>query len=291
MLLSIQLVHAQQDYMLTHYMFNGMTMNPAYAGIHEGISTSLVWREQWVGLEGAPSTQVVSIHSPIPNRSASLGAVAYRDQIGFSSQYGVSMSYAYRIPVGRDFQLSMGLQATTESYQVNLGGLNLSPNDDEGFGQQQQTLWNFGTGMLLHSDRAYLGASVPNLMEPKLTIDDPDGLFQQRRRHYYLTAGYVMDLGPNLLFKPNVLVKGVQGAPWQMDINANFLIRSLVWAGVSYRSLDSIDGLLGIQISPNFTVSYATDFTLTEIDVPSHEIMLNYIFELPVQRILTPRYF
>lgn len=290
-LLSIKFAYAQQDYLLTHYMFNGLALNPAYAGVHDGISTGLLMREQWMGYEGAPSTQLASIHSPIPGRAASIGGLVYRDQIGVSTQYGVSFSYAYRLMVNNQFQLSMGLQASSESYELNLGGLNLSPNDDEGFGRQQQTLLNVGAGLLLHSEKAYLGISIPKMLEPKLMIDDPDGFFMQRARHYYLTAGYVLDLGNDLLFKPNLLVKAVEGAPWQMDINANFLIKSMVWVGASYRSLDSIDALLGLQINANFSVSYATDFSLNDINTPSHEIMINYVFELPSQRILTPRYF
>ncbi|MDW3190809.1 MAG: type IX secretion system membrane protein PorP/SprF [Cytophagales bacterium] len=282
---------AQQEFMLTHYMFNGLAINPAYTGIHDGISTSFLFREQWVGFDGAPSTQVASIHSPVPNRNIGLGALFYRDQLGLSSEYGALLSYAYRIRIGHRAQLSMGLRVSNHHYQIKYEALNQSPNDFEGFGSQNQMLWNAGVGVLLHMDRAYFGISSPQLLHQKLEIGYADGRFTQRVRHYYVTAGYVFDWGRYLVLKPNLLVKGVEGAPWQLDLNLNALINSLVWVGVSYRSMDSIDGLIGLQIDPNLSVSYATDFTLTSVASSSHEIMVNYVFNLPGQKILTPRYF
>lgn len=282
---------AQQEFMFTHYMFNGLAINPAYAGIHDGISTSFLFREQWVGFEGAPSTQVASIHSPLPNRSIGIGAMFYRDQLGLSSEYGALLSYAYRIRIGREAQLSMGLRVSNHHYQVKYDALNGSQNDFEGFSSQNQMTWNAGAGLLLHMDRAYLGISSPQLIPQKIEIGDPDGRFVQRVRHYYLTAGYLFDWGSDLVLKPNLMVKGVEGAPWQVDLNMNVLIKSLVWVGVSYRSMDSIDGLIGLQVDPNLSVSYSTDFTLTQIASSSHEVMINYVFNLPGQKILTPRYF
>ena len=285
------LAMAQQEYMITHYMFNGLSINPAYAGVHEGISASLLWREQWVGFDGAPQTQMVSMHSPLADRSASLGAVIYRDQLGISKETGAYFSYAYRIHLNNDFKLSMGLQANTHNYLVDYSSASVPGFDDEGFGNSSQFLWNVGFGAMLHSERAYIGISVPQMMNRTLQINDPDGQFTELVRHYYLTAGYAFNLTHDLVLKPNVLVKAVENAPVQVDLNANVLIKSLIWAGVSYRSMDSLDGLLGIQINPNLMISYATDFTLTEVDAQSHEVMLNFIFGRSAKKIVTPRYF
>jgi len=185
----------------------------------------------------------------------------------------------------------MGLQANTHNFSVEYSQGNLGVNDNEGLGNVNQFLWNFGAGFMLHSDRAYLGISSPQLLNKELVIDNPDGHFTELVRHYYLSAGYAFDVGYNLVLKPNVLVKSVPGAPTQVDINANLLIKSVVWVGLSYRSMDSLDGILGLQLNPRCAISYATDFTMTEIDAQSHEIMFNYIFELPTKKILTPRYF
>jgi len=282
---------AQQEYMVTHYMFNGLGLNPAYAGVHDGLSTSFIARQQWVGFDGAPSTQVASIHSPLKNRPASLGAVLYRDKLGLSTEYGGYFSYAYRIRVSNDFRLSMGLQASTHNYSVEYAQANVGINDNEGLGNVNQMLWNVGAGLMLHSDRAYLGFSSPQLMNKQLEVGDPDGQFTDLVRHFYASAGYAFDIGFDYVLKPNVLVKSVKGAPIQIDVNANLLIKSVLWLGASYRSLDSIDALIGLQINPNLMVSYATDFSLSDVEAQSHEIMLNYVIELSTKKILSPRYF
>jgi len=151
--------------------------------------------------------------------------------------------------------------------------------------------WNFGTGLLLHTDRFYLGASVPQLLERDLDVDDPDGEFSRLVRHYYVTAGYAFDLGSNVVLKPNFLLKAVQNAPVQVDLNANALLMETLWLGLSYRSLESVDALIALQLTPQFQVGYSADLTTNEINSTSHEIMLNYIFQLPTNKIVTPRYF
>ncbi len=284
-------VKAQQEYMVTHYMFNGLGLNPAYAGVHDGISTSFIAREQWVGFEGAPSTQVASVHSPLINRPVSLGTVIYRDKLGLSTEFGGYFSAAYRLRVSDEYQLSMGLQANMHNYSIAYVRANGGINDNEDLGNVSEMLWNIGAGMMLHSDRAYLGFSAPQTINKKLDIGDPNGQFSDLVRHFYLSAGYAFDIGFNYVLKPNILLKAVRAAPVQVDINANLLIKSKVWIGASYRSMDSIDALIGLQINSQLMVSYATDFTLTEVEAQSHEVMLNFIFELPTRKILSPRYF
>ncbi len=289
--LSSMLAFGQQEFMVTNYMYNGLALNPAYAGVHGGISTSFLLREQWVGIDGAPSTQLASIHSPINHRPISLGALVYYDKIGPSSEFGTYLSYAYRIPLTGSLKLSMGLQMTGQNYKINydLNDNNLSVPDY--LGSISELKWNFGAGLLVHNDRFYLGAAIPQMLDKKLDVNDPDGQFATLVRHYYISSGYAFDVGPNLVVKPNVLLKAVQNAPLQIDLNANVLIMNKVWAGISYRSLDSFDGLLSLQVNPQLQIGYSVDITQTEIDAPSHEIMVNYIFNLPTSKIVTPRYF
>ncbi len=286
-----QLALAQQEYMVTHYMFNGLGLNPAYAGAHDALSTSFLAREQWAGFEGAPSTQLASVHSPIGQRPISVGAVLYRDKLGISSEYGGYFSYAYRIQLGNGYKLSMGLQASVHNYAVEYALANSGINDDEGFTNVNQFMWNVGTGIMLHSDRAYIGISSPQLLNRELMLNNEGGEFSEVVRHYYMTAGYAFNMGLDYVLKPNILVKSVPGAPVQVDLNMNLLIKSVVWVGASYRSMDSLDGLLGVQVNPQLTISYATDFTLSEIDVQSHEIMINYVIPSKNKKISTPRYF
>jgi type IX secretion system PorP/SprF family membrane protein len=230
-------VFAQQQLMVTHYMYNGLVLNPAYAGVHEGISTSFLLREQWVGFPGAPSTQLVSIHSPLTHRPVSLGAVIFSDKLGVTSEVGGYFSYAYRINLNEKLKLSMGLQASIHNYKVNYAEDNGLSDPGDNLNNISELKWNFGTGFLLHTDRLYLGFSIPQFLNKKLDLDDSDGTFSRLVRHYYVSAGYAFDVGPNLVVKPNFLIKAVPNAPIQVDLNANILIKEKLWMGVSYRSL------------------------------------------------------
>ncbi len=294
LLLASLAVSAQQELMITQYMHNGLFMNPAYAGVHGGISASVLHRQQWVGVEGAPNTQLFSIHSPIKYHNYSLGAVLYRDKIGIASQQGGYFSYAYRIRLGSDLQLSMGLQTNLQNYATNYSeGMNplYQSGDTEIQGNTSLFKVNFGAGLFLHSEKFYVGVSVPRILHQQLNANDPDNIFTESVRHYYGTAGVVIPVGSQLYIKPNVLVKSVPGAPVQFDLNLNTLISDVIWAGVSYRSLESLDGLLGIQINPQLLLGYAHDFTVNELGATSHEIMLSYVIERKDTKILTPRYF
>jgi type IX secretion system PorP/SprF family membrane protein len=283
-------LRAQQEFMITHYMYNGLALNPAYAGVHEGVSTSFLIREQWVGVPGAPSTQLFSIHSPLNHRPSSVGAMFFRDRIGISTELGGYFSYAYRIPINSQLKLSLGVQASAHNYQVDYATEN-GVGDPDDLRNISELKWNFGTGFLLHTDRFYFGAGVPQMLTRDLDVDDADGEFARLVRHYYVSAGYAFDLGPHVVLKPNFLMKAVENAPVQFDLNANALLKEKLWLGVSYRSLESVDGLIALQITPQFQVGYSVDLTTNEIDATSHEVMLNYIFHLPTNKIVTPRYF
>lgn len=283
---------AQQEFMTTHYMFSGLALNPAYAGVHEGLSTSFLYRNQWVGFEGSPNTQVASVHSPINNRPISLGALVYRDQLGLSTEYGSYFSYAYRISITEGLQLSMGLQFNLHNFGIDYERAESGVFDiEDNLANISEFKWNTGAGFLLHSERLFVGVSMPQIMNREIGTENPNGNFSELVRHFYFLGGYAFDIGRGLVLKPNILVKSVGNAPTQVDLNANLLINSLLWIGASYRSMDSLDGIIGLQVTPQFMVSYATDFTLSEIDTQSHEVMLNYIFELPTKKIRTPRYF
>lgn len=300
-------LYAQQEYMVTQYMYNGLSLNPAYAGIHKGVSVSGLWREQWVGIDGAPSTQFVSIHSPLNYRYASLGALVYRDVVGTKTEHTGYFSYAYRIQVGNESQLSLGLQANFHSFNndvsrlTNQSGLvqKTDPNDPmyQDFLSNGSSLqWNFGSGVMLHSDRYYIGIAVPQVL-------NRDAVEARLVQHVYASAGYVFNTNSNIVLKPNVLFKYVKNAPVEFDLNLNTLLARVLWLGVSFRSelsssqeknfgpVESISGLIALQITPQMQLGYAYDFTTSSIDTNSHEIMLNYIFNLPTDKIKTPRYF
>jgi type IX secretion system PorP/SprF family membrane protein len=292
---------AQQQVMFTQYMFNQLALNPAYAGIHKGISMSFLARNQWVGFDGAPKTQTFSIHSPLKYRNIALGALLIHDQIGITDQFGAQFSYAYRIKFINDSKLSFGIQGGFNQYKVDY---TKNPNNDPSLGSQNinEISPNIGAGVMWHSDRFYLGFSVPQLVNHTVGDDfeDPNSgevidSDSKTLRHYFLSGGYVFRLNEYLRLKPNILFKWVQGAPFQLDLNANLLIMDLIWVGVSYRSLESVDFLFQIQITDQFQLGYAYDLStgseLARVNNGSHEIMLNFVFNRRSDKIVTPRYF
>lgn len=280
--------------MYTQYMFNGLALNPAYAGSHGELSLTALTREQWSGLEGAPSTQTFAIHSPIKNKKISLGMVLLRDQIGVSKEHSVYGSYAYRIAMEKG-TLSMGLQVGFTSYREDLNDLLLLHRPAADFQDQKSSfLPNFGAGLFYSSERFYAGFSVPRMLQNSIDQDNPVSVAKELR-HYFLTGGYLFYLSKDLKLKPNFLLKVVTGAPIQLDLNANLLIKDLIWVGLSHRIGADWNAILELQMTRKFRLGYAYDFAsttdLSAVQSGSHEFMLNYVFVKPEQRMKSPRFF
>lgn len=287
---------AQQQYMFTQYMFNGLAINPAYAGSHESLTLTAVARKQWVNFPGAPSTQTFSAHSPLKFSRVSVGGTLYHDQIGALNQTGASAIYAYRIPIGKG-HLSMAIQGGVYHYSTNYTDLNIinntSDTDPEFAQNTSQFAPNVGTGLYYHTDNYYLGFSIPQLIKNIPAWNSGTGGIDNIK-HYFLHGGYVFDLSKDLKLKPNFLIKAVTGAPVEIDLNANLLIKNMFWVGFSYRSLESIDAILQLQLNDQLQFGYSYDFGTGGIgnyNAGSHELMLSYRIKTKKEIILTPRYF
>lgn len=300
-LVSVAGVYAQQQPLSTMYMWNQLILNPAYAGSRDAISASAVWREQWVGLEGAPSTQVVSIHSPLPGDKIGLGLTVENDNIGPSNNTGVWGDFAYRIQTSEKAKLSFGLRAGFGIYQANLRGLdNINP-DDPVFNTSVENnfLPNFGFGAYYYADRGYVGISSPTLIENELNSGrNPSGKAQDLdKRHFYLMGGYVFSLSQDstgVMFKPSTVIRVVEGAPVSFDISANFLIKQKLWLGAAYRYQDAVAAIISFQFTDHLQAGYSYDFgtsSLNSYHHGSHEIMLSYDFFKRDVKTKNPRYF
>ncbi len=285
--------HAQQQVMYTQYMFNGLAINPAYAGSHETLSLTALAREQWTGIDGAPSTQTFSAHAPIKAKRIALGLLVLNDEIGVTSQTGAYASYAYKINFEQKGTLSMGISGGFTYFNAAFSEVSQS---DPSFGNAdiQEFQPNVGVGFYYYTDRFFAGISTPQLLETTFDQNNNDS-DSKLLRHYFATAGYVIDLNSYLKFKPHALIKYVEGAPLQLDLNASVLFQEVIWLGVSWRSFDSLDGILQIQATPQFQIGYAYDFLtttdLSRVNGGSHEIMLNYRFSFSKNKVVTPRYF
>lgn len=285
---------AQQDAMFTQYMFNGLALNPAYAGSHDAISTSLLYRNQWVDVDGAPNTGAFTIHSPLGNDKLAVGLQVVRDQIGISKETVFNASLAYRVPITEKAKLSFGLSIGGNRLDYNFNDLELGGTNDVFFDPSNninESRANVGAGVFYYSSKTFLGVSIPRLIENE--FGSGEGVYTQRRL-FYVHGGHVFDLHPNLKFKPNILLKATANAPLEMDINANFLFVDKVWAGVSWRSLESVDLIARLLVTEQLSLGYSYDIITNDLrdqTKGSHEFMLNYLFSFQKKKMLSPRYF
>jgi type IX secretion system PorP/SprF family membrane protein len=286
----------QQDAMYSQYMFNQLVINPAYAGNHEAISANMLFRDQWVGIQGAPVTETFSLDAPLDNDKVGVGLTVYNDKIGVTRNTGAYVQYAYRIKF-RKSVLALGLQAGVSNLQATYTQVQYSQNSsdyDFAFSQNVNELFpNFGMGLFYNTEKFYFGLSVPYLLKKSL-FQSSNIQGYEVAQHYFLSLGYIIDLNDNLLLKPSILVKYVDGAPLEVDFNANLWFNKLFGIGVSYRTGDSFIAMLEMQLTNQLSFGYANDYSLTELNnfnYGTHELMLRYDFSYSKDRIITPRRF
>ncbi|SIR37203.1 PorP/SprF family type IX secretion system membrane protein [Maribacter ulvicola] len=295
---------AQQDAQYTQYMFNTMSVNPAYAGSRGQLSLTALHRSQWVGLEGAPSTQTFNIQSPIRNSKLGYGVSIVNDEIG---EGAVQETYfdaviSYTIDVSADGKLSFGLKAGGNL--MNLDFSQLRNFDDEVVRTdniENRFSPNVGIGLYYHSTKFYAGLSAPNLLQTEHfdnaeTDANSVQFLSKERINFYLITGYVFDLNGNLKFKPALLTKVVGGAPLQVDFSANFMFNEKFTFGAAYRWDAAVSAMAGFQISDQFMVGLAydretTDLGGTQFNDGSFEVLLRYELVKSFQKLVSPRFF
>lgn len=294
---------AQQDAQYTQYMYNTLSINPAYAGQRGGLSVLGLHRSQWVGLEGAPRTQTASIHSPVgESERVGLGLNIVKDDIFITSETYVDLAFSYTIPTSYRGNLSFGLKGGIHLLDVNYseasafqGGDGLLENNIDNRLSPQ-----IGAGLFYSTDKFYAGFSVPNLLETdhfddSQTIGDPNATFLATERiNYYATSGYVFDITPDFKLKPAGLVKWVAGAPLQVDITANALLNDKFTLGVAYRWSASVSALVGFQVSDSLLIGLAYDRETTELQQfndGSFEVFLRFEFLRRPKSLISPRFF
>jgi type IX secretion system PorP/SprF family membrane protein len=292
-LISQALCFAQQDSQYTQYMYNTVNVNPAYAGSRETLSVFLLHRNQWVGLDGAPVTNNVSLNTPIGDSNFGLGFSIINDKIGPTTENQISADLAYFIQISENYKLSLGMKGTANLFNLDVNKLNIYDQNDPQFQNLNSDFTpNVGAGVYLFSENTYFGVSVPNLFETK-HFDDNEVAITREKMHYYVIGGHVFDISPSLKFKPAFLTKIVEGAPLQADITANFLINDKLTLGAAYRWSAAISGLIGFQISESWFIGYGYDMETTKLsnyNSGSHEIFLRYeLFNN--SRISSPRFF
>jgi len=285
---------AQQDAQYTQYMYNTINVNPAYAGSRGALSIFALHRTQWVGLDGAPVSNTVSVNTPFNNTSLGLGVSIINDEIGPSTSNSISADVSYTIPVSENYKLSFGIKGTANIFNIDITKLNPGDQNDPQFQNfNNEFSPNIGAGLYLHSSKAYVGFSAPNFIESKLYNDNDVSIYKERI-NYYLIAGYVFDLNSSIKFKPSLMTKMVQGSPLQVDVSGNFMFNEKFTVGVAYRWSASLSAMVGFQITDGLYLGYAYDFETTELDnynSGSHEIFLRYELFKKNSKMVTPRFF
>jgi type IX secretion system PorP/SprF family membrane protein len=272
-------VYGQQDAQFTQYMYNTISINPAYAGSRGVMSIFALHRTQWVGLDGAPTTNAASINTPISNSNLGLGLSFVNDKIGPTNENTISVDLSYTIPTSENFKLSFGMKATANLFNLNVNKLNPVDQGDPQFQNLRNVFTpNIGAGIYYHSDKAYLGLSVPNFIQTN-RYDDNEVVIFKEKMNYYLIGGYVFDLSNDIKFKPAFLTKLVKGSPLQVDASANFMFVEKVVVGVAYRWSAAMSAMVGFQVTDGMYIGYGYDLETTNLEnynSGSHEVFLRY---------------
>ncbi len=293
---------AQQDAQFTQYMYNTLAINPAYTGSRGVLSIAALHRSQWIGLDGAPSTQTLNVHAP-SGKNLGLGLSIVNDEIGngTSQETYIDGSISYTIRLARESKLSFGVKAS--AHLLNLDFTKLAgfsnelgpsgiPNIDNKFSP------NFGAGVYYHTNAFYVGASIPNFLQTQHFENSgaSSSFLAKERMNIYLITGYVFELNRDVQFKPALLIKAVNGAPLQTDISANFLINQKFSVGAAYRWDAAFSALAGFQITDQFMLGIAYDKEITELgntsfNDGSFEIFMRYELFNYARNVIAPRFF
>ncbi|TDE00751.1 PorP/SprF family type IX secretion system membrane protein [Flavobacterium hiemivividum] len=284
---------AQQDAQFTQYMYNTININPAYAGSRGVLSVFALHRTQWVGLDGAPVTNAVSVNTPLNNSRLGLGVSIINDKIGPTHENTISADLSYTVPTSEKVKFSFGIKATANLFDLDVTRLNPVDDDPSLHDYNNKFSPNIGAGVYLHSDKAYVGISIPNFIESNRYDDNEVAIFKEKI-NYYLIAGYILDLNSAIKFKPALLTKMVKGAPLQVDVSGNFMFNNKFVLGVAYRWSAAVTAMAGFQISDAMYIGYGYDLETTKLNnynSGSHEIFLRYELFKKNDKITTQRFF
>ncbi len=305
-------VFAQQDAQFSQYMFNGIYINPAYAGYREQLNVHAFYRNQWTGIEGSPKTMSLAVDAIANDGNVGLALQVSSDKLGAQRNLAAYGNYAYRIRMNVDGSARLAFGVGVGMVQLGIDGSLLNPNDVEVYqpvGIQSTIVPDARAGVYYADDRFYAGFSADNLVSQYINIDKY-AFIPQPKPHYYLTAGTLVPLSADVLLKPSFLLKDDRGGPTSLDLNAFVIFAEKFWVGGSYRTgvklynknylqkdLSKLNSAVAaVQIFPNsnFRIGYAYDFSIGPLQGYSsgtHEISIGYFFNKRDTRMMSPRYF
>lgn len=286
----------QQDPMYTQYIFNLQTINPAYVGYWQTTGITLLSRNQWVGLNGHPTTQTFSFQTPLRSQNVGIGLNVVLDKVGLEKRLLMNVDYSYQVFLSDNTSLRFGLKGGFTNYSNNLTEyVQIDPNDPTfQVNIDNKFMPNLGVGLFLSSEKYYLSLSLPKILENKYKSNVNNFSTKSEVRHLFFAGGLLFDLSEQVKFKPSFMTKSVMGSPFEYDISANFLLAERLWIGGMYRSGDSFGAIAQWIFSKKLRFGYAYDFTTTDLrnyHNGVHEVMISYEFVYSKRRTISPRYF
>lgn len=287
----------QHTPLTSQYLFNGLAINPAYAGSRDVLCGTLTHRQQWVGFEGAPVSQVLGIHAPLKRTAVGLGLMLYNDRIGVSSETGVLSNYAYRIRMPNKAKLALGIGAGFSFHRAQWTQVAVADAGDASFAADTRGAVrpNFSAGVLYQSPTWFAGASVPFLLAHRYDVVNREYRLSTERIDLQpmLTGGVILTLSDDFKLKPSSLLRYRGTSGLQGDISANVIYRDKIWLGASARTGDSFIAMVDVLPTPQWRLGYAYDIGISELrpyHSGSHELLVQYEFGYRL-RVRDPRYF
>jgi len=287
---------SQQDPVYTQYMNNLLTIQPAYAGSSGALNITGISRAQWVGFEGAPNTNSLTINAPLERYNVGVGFSIINDKWGPIRQNGVYIDYAYRIKLNQDQFFSFGLKVGFNIYQAYLTDLAITDPNDPVFTYDVnfKFLPNMGVGLMWHSDRFFLGVSAPKILKNRIQSQTSENVYREVL-HLYGMGGYVFFLSDVLKFKPTILYRWAERTPSYVDLSGSLLFYDRVWVGATYRFSNSYGLIFQFNVNRQLRFGYSYDLTTfhpSQVNSGTHEFMISYDFVSGRRnRQVAPRYF
>jgi type IX secretion system PorP/SprF family membrane protein len=285
---------AQLDPLYNQYFFNQAMINPAYTGVNDIFNATAISRTQWLGIDGAPTTNTLNVTTSAFKNKMGLGANLIYDTYGINNNTEFSLAYSYKISAANGDVFSMGLQAGIVNYKYNYNKLTLQYVDDVALSNPQQnvTKENFGVGFWYMSKEYYIGLSVPRILDIRVTDGGKEST--RYRRHYYLSAGYVFDQLFALKFKPSLMLMYIDKDNYALDLNASVLLNEIIWVGASFRNFGTVGLNTQLKVKENLKLGYAFEMPLNNtalIGFGTHSLMVSLDFALFGRQGLGRRFF
>ncbi len=310
-----QFAFGQQEVLYTQYIYNELTINPAYAGYQDALNITLNSRKQWIGLEGSPLTVTLAGHTVLNsknpecnifkmkrggrlkpsknNNKIGLGILIYNDQIGVDNTLMGSFSYSYKI-MFKESRLSFGLQGSVINYSQDFISLEDNDLSDPVFDENVEKLMvNFGAGLFFDNDRYYFGLSMPQTIKNSLDNSSESSSYQLRQ--FFVTGGYIFYLSRTIKYKPTFMFRYTEDIPFQVDLNSTIIFRDSFYLGLSYRNNNSLSTILQMNFNERMRIGLAYDYNIVKefkkVANGTIEVLFYYNFRNSKHKVINPRYF